>query len=164
MKEIFKKIPNFDDYEVSNLGRIVSLKYDKRKVLKHGVNPQGYCIVVLYKGKKSHPKTIHRLVMSVFEGESDLHVNHKDENKLNNNLDNLEYTTNRENSQHYHKTKKSSSKFVGVTWNKKSAKWHSQIQINGKSKHLGYFDDEQKASEAYQNALKELNLKMYKAK
>ena len=46
------------------------------------------------------------------------------------------------------------SKFIGVSWFKQTKKWKAQITIDGKSKHLGYFISEIKASEAYQKAFK----------
>jgi hypothetical protein len=47
------------------------------------------------------------------------------------------------------------SQYTGVSWKKRENKWKSQIQINGKQRHLGYFTSEEAAAEAYQKALKE---------
>ena len=47
------------------------------------------------------------------------------------------------------------SKYNGVSWENKSSKWKSQIQINGKQKYLGLFTSEEEAHEAYQKALEE---------
>ena len=46
------------------------------------------------------------------------------------------------------------SKYIGVNWKKQNKKWRAAIKINGKAKHLGYFDDELEASNAYQEKLK----------
>ena len=46
------------------------------------------------------------------------------------------------------------SNFIGVYWKKDRSKWCSQITINGRIKHLGYFETEIEASNAYQNYLK----------
>jgi len=51
------------------------------------------------------------------------------------------------------KKPKTTSKFKGVCWDKNAKKWKSHIYINGKQKHLGCFNSEEEASEAYQNAL-----------
>jgi hypothetical protein len=69
-------------------------------------------------------------------------------------LDNLEIVTARENSNKKHL--KSSSKYIGVCFEKESKKWVASISLKGKQKKLGRFDCEIKASEAYQNALKTL--------
>ena len=81
-------------------------------------------------------------------------VNHKDFNKENNNVDNLELVTQRENANHKHI--KSSSQYSGVTWWQERKKWVSQIWNNGTKKHLGIFNNELDASQAYQNTLNTL--------
>lgn len=92
MEEIWKEIENYEElYWVSNLGRVKS----KRKILKP-INSE-YLKVGLSKNGKETTKYIHRLVAETFLGKSDLQVNHKDENKHNNCVDNLEWITFKEN-------------------------------------------------------------------
>ena len=58
-----------------------------------------------------------------------------------------------------------SSKFTGVTWDKKNNKWKASIVIDGESKTIGYFDNEQEASAEYKRArtkLMEESDKFYK--
>jgi len=117
--EIFKDIPGYEGiYQVSDLGRVKSLKFNKEKILKPGVNNHGYYTVVLCKGKR---KTInvHQLVAMAFLnhepcGYNGLIVDHKDNNPLNNRLSNLQLISQRENTS---KDKKGSSKYTGVSWN-----------------------------------------------
>lgn len=111
MKEIWKEISNFSDYEVSNLGRvkskkrIVTTKQNKKypvkeKILKPQINNKtGYMQYALIKNKKKITKLAHILVAETFLNKTNdnLEINHKDENKLNNRLDNLEYCTHRYN-------------------------------------------------------------------
>lgn len=157
MEEIWKTIEGFEDYQFSNHGRVKSLKFNKEKLLKPLFIKVGYYIVSLSNSKKQS-KFIHQLVATAFLNHKTcgykLVVNHKDFDKLNNNVDNLEIVTARENTNKKHI--KSSSKYTGVSWHKKYNKWWAQINIKGKGYHLGFFLNEIEASEAYQNKLKEL--------
>jgi hypothetical protein len=47
------------------------------------------------------------------------------------------------------KTRYGTSKFKGVRWQKRDKKWEARIRNNGKLKFLGYFDDEEEATRAY---------------
>ena len=102
MQEIWKDIPCSDGfYQVSNLGRIKSLKYGKPRILS-SVCCKGYMYISLHiKGKRVR-YSLHRLVAQAFVpnplgyGE----VNHKDENPLNNCADNLEWCSHKYNM-HY---------------------------------------------------------------
>ena len=82
---------------VSNLGDVYSLKSGKKKKLKPGVVRAGYHQVVLTKSNVKKSFKVHRLVMLSFHGPSNLLVNHKDYNRKNNRLDNLEYVSHQEN-------------------------------------------------------------------
>ena len=100
--EIWKDIPNYP-YQVSNLGRVKSLSfYDTNGHLhtERLIKPQkvgsGYLKVVLKKNGIGKPFYIHRLVGMMFvNGYKDgLQINHKDEDKTNNFVENLEWCTN----------------------------------------------------------------------
>ena len=104
-KEIWKDIPEYEGvYQVSNLGRVRSLKWGKQRILKGGKNPKGYSLASLCKDGNVITNKIHRLVMLAFVGESDLQVNHKNGAKSDNRLENLEYCTSSENTQHAYDT------------------------------------------------------------
>ena len=102
MKEEWRQIPGFKDYEASSFGNIRSWKNkSKGKFLKPATNKYGYRTVVLYDEQKTPiSRTVHRLILVAFLGESSLVVNHKDGNKKNNKIENLEYCTYSENSKH----------------------------------------------------------------
>lgn len=99
--EIWKPIKGFEGlYEVSNMGRIKSLP--REIILKQGVIVKGYLGVCLYKNKKGHSKRVHRLVAQAFLDDFDKYesVNHKDGNKQNNCVSNLEMVTAKGNTIH----------------------------------------------------------------
>ena len=97
MKEIWKSIKNYEGlYEVSNLGRVKSLNYNKtgkEQILKPAKVKNGYLLVGLCNNKKVKTYHVHRLVAQTFiPNPNDLpQVNHKDEDKENNCIDNLEW-------------------------------------------------------------------------
>lgn len=100
--EVWRPIPGYErDYEVSNFGRVWSyFKYDYI-VCKGDKN--GYLRVALVADRIPKTKKIHRLVLSTFKpilGWEKKQVNHKDCNKKNNHLDNLEWVTCKENNRH----------------------------------------------------------------
>lgn len=95
LNEIWRDIPDYPDYQVSNLGRVRSLKYGNEYFLKPGVDKDGYLVVSLFKYGKAKQYKIHRLVAQAFIPNPNNYpqVNHKDEVKTNNLVDNLEWCT-----------------------------------------------------------------------
>lgn len=103
MKEQIRKVVDNDNYSISNDG-IVKNKTGKEKVLRE--RKDGYLEVQLYRdGIRSH-KRVHRLVAEAFipNPENKPDVNHKDGNKHNNSVDNLEWVNKSENMQHAYRT------------------------------------------------------------
>ena len=112
MMEIWKDIPGYEGfYQASSKGQIKSLsrvvrhnlggdKIINERILNGYVNKYGYKRVELSKRGHSKQYSEHRLVALAFLGESDLTVNHIDGNKLNNNIENLEYLSIADNTRH----------------------------------------------------------------
>lgn len=100
-KEIWKYIKGYEGlYQVSNFGRVKSIKFGKERILKTFKNTRGYLQVNLCKNGKVKNYKVHRLVAEAFLDNTDNlpEVNHKDENKLNNNAENLEWCSAKHNS------------------------------------------------------------------
>ena len=99
MIEEWKDVKGFNGYQISNKGRVRSFKRNFLHYLTLYKDKDGYCIAVLSKEKKAFHKKVHRLVAEAFldNYSKDLQVNHKDENKENNNVSNLEMCTNKYN-------------------------------------------------------------------
>ena len=157
-KEIFKDIPGYEGlYQVSNQGRVKSFMKGKEKILKQPTNSSGYLQVTIYRNGAKIYK-VHALVAMAFLNHTpcghNLVVDHINDDKLDNRVENLQVVTQRFNAC---KTQgRYTSKYKGVSWRKDARKWISRMYINGKLKHLGYFKCELAASYAYQMGLKSL--------
>lgn len=98
-KRVWRKIEGFNRYEVSNYGEVKSLYYNK--IMAPQDNAFGYKYVTIVSDqRKRKNRYIHRLVAKAFikNPHSKPHVNHKDFNKANNHVVNLEWVTPKENT------------------------------------------------------------------
>lgn len=97
MEKVWKDIKGYEGlYQVSNTGHVRALNYSGTKgfvkELVLAPNAKGYLRVGLTKNRKQRYHRVHRLVYETFIGEipEKMEINHKDENRQNNNLENLE--------------------------------------------------------------------------
>lgn len=173
-KEIFKDVIGYEGlYQVSNLGNVKSLKrtiYNKGinkncilndKILKQNKVGHGYNAVMLYKiNCKVKSMQIHKLVAIAFLNHCPdgfkIVIDHKDNNKLNNHIDNLQIINHRQNCSKDQKKHNRSSQFIGVDWMKNDNLWRARILINKKRIYLGVFKTEIEAHLAYEKAYNEL--------
>lgn len=106
IEEIWKPVPEWEHYHVSNLGNVKRMDFGQGwpdgRPLKSHLSRYGYPTVRLKDKPRGKTTTIHRLVMLAFVGPCPFgkEVNHKDGNKQNAKLDNLEYVTRVENIKH----------------------------------------------------------------
>lgn len=86
----WKQIKDFPNYSVSDFGEVWSEK--SKKILSQATDKDGYRIVTLYSDGKYKKKKVHRLVAEAFicEEIANMQINHRDENKSNNHVGNLE--------------------------------------------------------------------------
>ena len=92
--EVWRDVAGYNNrYRVSNKGRVYSIK--KAKILKQNLGKRGYFTVSLYQNGKRKETTVHRMVATAFiDNPQNLpFINHKDECKTNNNVENLEWCT-----------------------------------------------------------------------
>lgn len=139
INELWKDIKGYEgSYEVSNLGRVKSLsrkvvsgvnysnvRYTENRILAQSIINSGYPTVLLHSDGEEKRLLVHRLVLENFKPNSDesLVVNHIDRDKLNNNLENLEWLTQSENIRHL-----GANKLMGLSKRKPICKY----DINGK--------------------------------
>lgn len=152
-------------YQVSNLGRVRSIK--RSKILSPCKNSLGYRTVSLCNNGSKKTISVHVLVWRMFKGFEVIKgfdVDHIDNDKGNNRLDNLQYITHKENSLKNPaknvRRRRDGSEMAG-SFHKASQKWTAFIRINGKMKYLGLFLTREQANEAYQKALINSSLTYY---
>lgn len=150
--EFYTRLTNeFTNYAISNLCNVKNITTGK--ILKPQIDRYGYVYVCLANKGFNKKKKVHRLMAEIFVPNplSKKEVNHKDGNTKNNLAENLEWVTHFENQTHKIKLWNCSSKYLGVTLNKKENKWRAQIQINKKKYSLGSYKTQEEAYQARVN-------------
>lgn len=150
MIEIWRDVKGFKDYYmVSNYGRVRSLRNDK--ILKPIVNYKGYLLVQLSLNGYKKNKRIHRLVAEAFIPNPDSlqEVDHIDNNRQNNFADNLRWATGSENTRNRDVCRQSTSKYNGVSQDKRTGRFIAHVRFNKKTTYLGSFSEDTKAALAF---------------
>lgn len=178
--EQWKKHPEFDNYQISNLGRVWSER--KQRIMQTYLQNKGYWqIHIVNNSGKSVKFLVHRLVALVWisNPSSKPIINHIDGDKSNNAASNLEWRTYSENILHARRTglnpykpptinkklkgqKTGTSKYFGVSWDKLSQKWRSAVVCQGKAHKNKRFDTEIEAARHYDNTVIEMGLQHIK--
>ena len=156
MEEIWKDIQDYEStYQVSNFGNIKGCNG-----LRKLDNSNGYSKLTLHLNSKKHKFYAHRLVAIHFiPNPNNLpQVNHKDGDKFNNHIDNLEWVSRIENMCHAKMLIKKSSIYTGVYWSTDKSKWIAEIGINYKHIYIGRFDNEEDAYKARHQYEKDNNI------
>lgn len=164
--EIWKDIPEYEGlYQCSSFGQVRSLdRYDCRNrringiVMKQSKCSTGYIAISLWKNGVKKDFKAHQLVAMCFLGHKqrglELVINHKNSNRVDNNLSNLEIVTNRYNCQHgKSKVLNRTSYYFGVVFREKYGIYQSSIVIDGEKIYLGVYKNEEDAGRVYIEAL-----------
>ena len=146
--EEFRKIKNYENYSISNLGNV---RNDlNNKILKQSIRcNNGYMSVHLTLNNKQITNNIHILIANAFIDNPDnkLTVDHIDQNKLNNSLSNLRFSTQSEQCMNRSKMKNNVSGITGVYKTKKN-KYKAVYGLNYKNYNIGTFDTIDEATKA----------------
>lgn len=167
MEEIFRDVKGYEGYyQVSNLGNVISLertivKKDGSSFLYKGKNlpgiqHRGYLKAHLRKNSKETIVYIHRIVWDAFGDGTEIKfpekiIDHIDQNKLNNRIDNLRIVDVRENSLN----KINNNVYAGT--HKRGFSYSSTIKFKSKKYHLGTFKTPEEANERYLEACNNLD-------
>lgn len=111
-------------------------------------NSQGYLHVKLL-GKK---EKVHRMVFLFHKGYLPDVIDHADNDKLNNRIENLREATRSENNRNARRRADNKSGIKGVTWHNQHQKWYATIRCEGKAKFLGLFANKVAADTAVKKA------------
>ena len=155
--EEYKIIEGFDNYEISNFGNIRNRKTNK--MLKLSNDKDGYKIITLTNNNvKTITKKVHRLVALMFipNVHNKPFVDHIDNNRSNNTVNNLRWVTSSENHMNESLSPKNKSGAKGVVYDKARNKWKVQIRKDNKLYNLGRFDNIDEAIKVRQQKAKEL--------
>jgi len=160
--EEFRKIEDIENYSISNMGRFRN--DDTNKILKLFVNQGGYLVYnflekpLIGKSDFSFILKIHRLVAQAFIPNPDKKpiVDHIDNNRKNNSVNNLRWVTHQENSMNRSSSYNSKTGVNGITYNPKKNTWMASITKNKIKYNLGKFESKEEAIQARVNKSKEL--------
>lgn len=155
--EIWANILGYEGhYQISNIGRVKSLKYNRETILKPS-KTSGYYSVKLSLKRKFKNFNIHRLVAQAFVANPNSlpQVDHISGDILDNSYTNLRWVTIQTNNQNKkaHREGTKYSRFIGVCWGKKAKNWQAAITYLKVKYYLGSFKTEEEAALAYDKAL-----------
>ncbi len=146
--ESWKIIEGFENYMVSDHGNVKNNKTGRIK--KVNAHKDGYIQISLKLNKVEYKKRVHNLVANAFIANPDEKacVDHIDNIKSNNNINNLRWATCSENQHNRSVNINNKSGCKGVIWHKVAQKWQAQITIDGIQIHLGLFANLEDATQA----------------
>ena len=159
-QEIFKKISGFDNYEISDLGRVFNVK--SGKYVSSCKRSDYYCVNVFdTRDQKRKTIDLHRLIAIAFitkPKNAKNKVDHIDGNVLNNDVNNLRWATHQENCWNRKKNENTKFDFKGVKQNNRlSIRFQARIKLSGDCFFVGTYRTVEEAVYAYNVASKQLH-------
>lgn len=144
--ELRPVVVNGETVYVNRFGDLWRWRYHTKFMkIENTIDKNGY-IRPKINGK---PVKQHRIIALAFLGlditDTDIQVDHRNGIRHDNRLENLRLVTHQQNN--FNRTM-----VKGYSWNKRKMKWITQIKINSRSIHLGYFESEDEARQAYLDA------------
>jgi hypothetical protein len=141
-EEIWRDIPEFEGYQVSNLGRVKGTV----KIMKPYNERHGYTSFKLVKDGKYHKKYLHTLLATVFIANPDnkLNVDHINRIKNDNRIENLRWVNSTENNLN---TIRHDRELYGIYWYENRQSYLIKLKVNNKVKYLGWRKDINDAKE-----------------
>jgi len=156
--EVWKRIEDFDDYEVSNLGAVYSIRTGK--ILSLSEDRKGYSVVHLYRNGYRSNKKVHRLVAEAFIPNPDNlpEVDHINGNRKDNRVHKLRWVSSSVNTRNRDACRNAASQYNGVYKDRRTGKWYTRVWVEDKLVHLGTFIEETEAARAFNQFCIELSL------
>lgn len=138
-REIFRAVDGFDNYEISNHGRVRNVK--SGKIIVGGDNGYGYLRVSMCKNGKQKSSLVHKMVAKAFleEVEGKHIIDHIDHNRKNNNIENLRYVDWSGNGINKLKQCNNTSGYAGVSYWKVQDAWRARWQDEDKNECIKTF-------------------------
>ena len=153
--EVFGNKLKLENNEIYNYRKINQYSNKEWHKITFTLSNFGYLTCLLRNNKVRRTFFKHRLIYLFYNLDFDILnskiiLDHVDRNRLNNSIDNLRVVTTQENA--FNRGAK------GFYFHKPSCKWVAQITLNGKGQHIGCYDTEEEAHEAYLQAKKKYHI------
>ena len=125
--------------------------FERLAAFKWFYHSRGYAVRNLYSPNKG-VMLMHRQILC---GPASMDTDHINGDKLDNRRCNLRIATRADNIHNVGRRSSNTSGFKGVDWQKKCSKWRARVFVNGRERHVGYFDSPEDAAVAYNSAASE---------
>ncbi len=149
-QERLKELVHYDSETGIFIWKTKTSKYSHIKIddIVGGINKKSGYIQTRIDGKKYQ---LHRLIWLYMYGYMPKQIDHINQARADNRICNLREVNNQDNHKNRTRNINNTSSVTGVSWHKRIKKWSSQITINGKQIHLGYFIEFHKAVDIRKN-------------